>query len=168
MKYNNVYILYPIITPKTPKTTMSISAKIDQLDQDERVLWENMNLVVRILSDTSRNDGYTAEEIIYMIYAIGNLHSHRHLLKDRKFSGCFLFLSRDMPALIHSLLHYITHECVHDQNDNKKRVTRSMAAFHMKTVENYRQVADDLLQKVTDISDTIKRRSERIADKSMH
>lgn len=145
---------------------MSISAKIHQLDQTERALWDNMNTVFNILTKSSQPI-YTNKDILYMVYAINNLHRHRVLLQDRKFSGCFLFLTRDMPALMQSFTHFLSYEYVHeydgpqDASVQSPRITRSMAAFHMQTIEHYKEIAEDITCKVNEVVTCVKGRSQK-------
>lgn len=145
---------------------MSISAKIHQLDQTERALWDNMNTVFNILTKSSQPI-YTNKDILYMVYAINNLHRHRVLLQDRKFSGCFLFLTRDMPALMQSFTHFLSYEYVHeydgpqDESVQSPRITRSMAAFHMQTIEHYKEIAEDITCKVNEVVTCVKGRSQK-------
>ena len=149
---------------------MNISAKISQLSHTERALWDNMNIVLNILKKRSK-PFYTNKDILYMVYAINHIHHHRYLLQDRKFSGCFLFLTRDMPALMLSFTHFLSYEYIHEydsQNEDKMqrpRVTRSMAAFHMKTIEQYREISQDITEKVNEIVECVKSRSMRSSDK---
>ena len=122
---------------------MSISAKINQLNEEEKLIWDNMKFVLQILTTTSEPE-YSNGDVLYMIYAINNIHCHRVLLQDRKFSGCFLFLTRDMPALMQSFVHFITNKYSWEESSHNSRITRSMAAIHMKNVDHYRQIATDI------------------------
>ena len=109
-----------------------------------------------------------------MVYAINNLHRHRVLLQDRKFSGCFLFLTRDMPALMQSFTNFLSYEYVHEYDGppdgtvQSPRITRSMAAFHMQTIEQYKEIAEDITCKVNEVVTCVKGRSQKSGVKMTH
>ena len=142
----------------------NFSTTIKDMTKKQVELLFNLNNVYNVL-DPINTSKSTMDDFYYVSECIDFIHSNRYMLLDEKLNDWRIFITKGLSMMINVFLQDIS--CIEINKStnpmHNTRITRSMAANHMKIKFNYIKMQENLIKKVKEISQTSQRKSSRIA-----
>ena len=142
---------------------MKTITTFSDMNKTQKTLWMCMRDMFNIL-DLYKHKKSTLDDLTNLSQNIDYIHRNRYCLLDEKFNDWKPFITNNLCVFVNIFLHDISEEfensCIQAQNT---RVTRSMAAVHMKNTLHYESIVGDMIKKVNEITQNTTRKSERIA-----
>lgn len=142
---------------------MKTITTFSDMNKTQKTLWMCMRDMFNIL-DLYKHKKSTLDDLTNLSQNIDYIHRNRYLLLDEKFNDWKPFITNNLCVFVNIFLHDISEEfensCIQAQNT---RVTRSMAAVHMKKTLHYESIVGHMIKKVNEITQNTTRKSERIA-----
>ena len=133
------------------------------MNKSQKELWIRIRETHNILNFYKYKNS-RLEDLNVLSFNIDYIHHNRYLLLDEKFNDWRSFITKGLSMMINVFLHDISIEINNSSNPtHNSRITRSMAANHMKIKFNYIKMQENLIKKVKEISQTSHRKSSRIA-----
>lgn len=152
-------LIYILLQEQKMRTITTFS----DMNKTQKTLWMCMRDIFNIL-DLYKYKKSTLDDLTTLSQNIDYIHRNRYLLLDEKFKDWKSYIANNLSILVNIFLHDISEEfnnsCIQAQNT---RVTRSMAAVHMKNKLHYQNIVGDMIKKVNEIAENTIRKSERIA-----